>query len=57
MSESECESPIRKRRGSGKMTQIQKDARLKGEEFVTTQGKLIEKKVSGPNCNCKKFSL
>lgn len=34
---------------------IQKDARMKGEEFVTTQGKLIKKKVSGLDCNCKKI--
>lgn len=55
MSESECESPIKKRRGSGNTTKVMKEARLRGEEFVTTKGKLVEKKSTGPDCKCKKM--
>lgn len=55
MSESECESPVKKRRESGNKKKIMKQARLKGQEFVTTSGRLVEQKKSGPECNCKKM--
>lgn len=55
MSESECESPVKKRRGSGNIKGVMKEARLKGEEFVTTAGRLVEQKSTGLDCTCKKL--
>ena len=45
ISESEYGSPIKKGRGYGNIKQFMKSARLKGEEFVTSEGRLVEKKV------------
>lgn len=53
VSESE-ESPAKKRRGVGNAVTKMKAARLSGEEFVTTCGKLVEKKSIGPDCDCRK---
>ncbi|KAJ8885574.1 hypothetical protein PR048_011772 [Dryococelus australis] len=46
---SECESPAKKRRGIGNITDKMKASRRKGEEFVTTTGRLVERKQSGPD--------
>lgn len=47
------ESPVKRRRGSGRITDIMKTARLKGEEFVTTTGRLVEEKKTGLDCDCR----
>lgn len=47
------ERPIKKRRGSGNIETIMKTARLKGQEFVTTKGRLVDRKQTGPDCNCR----
>lgn len=47
-------SPI-KRRGSGNIRQAEKKARTEGVEFVTSKGKLIEEKKTGPDCKCRNF--
>lgn len=39
------ESPAKKRRGVGNAVSIMKAARLSGEEFVTTSGRLVEQKL------------
>ncbi|KAG8308655.1 hypothetical protein J6590_104592, partial [Homalodisca vitripennis] len=45
------ESPAKKRRGVGNAVSKMKVARLKGEEFVTTSGVLVEQKTTGPECD------
>lgn len=48
------ESPVKKRRGVGNAVSKMKAARLSGEEFVTTYGRLVEQKTTGPDCDCRK---
>ena len=43
MSESEYESPVKKEHGNIK--EVMKPDRLKGDPFVTTEGRLMEKKI------------
>ncbi|PSN34606.1 hypothetical protein C0J52_22019 [Blattella germanica] len=53
LSESEVDSP-QKKRCSGNVRQLMKEARNKGEEFVTDKGRLVERKTTGAECGCKK---
>ena len=54
-SESEYESCAKKRKGCGKMKELMKSTRLRGDEFVTTEGRLVEQKITGPKCEWKKM--
>lgn len=58
MSDSEEEQEItgKKRKLNKEMhtKEIEKLARQRGEEFVTHTGKLVEAKVTGPDCTCRK---
>lgn len=54
-SDSETEDSSMKRRGSGNLRQIEKKARREGLEFVTSIGKLVEQKKTGPDCKCRKL--
>lgn len=49
------ESPVKKRKGSGSIVEKMKQARRKGEEFVTTNGRLVVQKKTGPDCECRKM--
>ncbi|KAE9522462.1 hypothetical protein AGLY_017123 [Aphis glycines] len=56
-SEGSITEPRRKRGKFNKsqhLKEIEKSARQRGEEFVTSKGNLIEAKVTGPNCDCRK---
>ena len=52
MSESEYGSPINKRRGCGNIKELMNSARLKREEFIPTESRLVEKQITGPECEC-----
>ena len=56
-SEGSITEPRRKRSKFNKsqhIKEIEKSARQRGEEFVTSKGNLIEARVTGPNCDCRK---
>jgi hypothetical protein len=55
MTDSSDDSPKkRKRSASGSLQDVLKFKRNMGEDFVTHRGKPVEKKRSGPSCECKK---
>lgn len=56
-SEGSTTEPRRKRGKFNKsqhIKEIEKSARQRGEDFVTSKGNLIEARVTGPNCDCRK---
>ncbi|KAG8276304.1 hypothetical protein J6590_068592 [Homalodisca vitripennis] len=55
MADSGTEDSSLKRRGSGNIRNAEKKARREGQGFVTSTGKLIEQKKTGPDCKCRKL--
>ena len=57
MSESEYECSVKKRRGRDNIKELMKSTGLKGEEFVTTGGRLTEKRLLDPSLSVKRCVL
>lgn len=62
MSDSESEDvPAKKKKGKVNKhlhtREMEKLARMRGDEFVTKEGTLVEAKITGPDCQCHKVCM
>ena len=53
MSQSEYKSYVKKRTGCNNIKEFMKSNRLKGVEFITSEGRLVEEKITGHKCQLK----